>query len=309
MIILLFAQAICALSLPLQKIVLNYSAPLFLAGFRMVLAGTISLTYARFAYPELHINSTQLKCYFRGILSGGYIKYVLKAWAVSIIPANRVALLCSVSPFCTVLFSYHWAQERVTLVQLMGMAIGWLGIFFILCDSIVVTTYWLSWLPYSCADFAILAAVVAHCHGSMITRTAIKEFEHAPSVVSGIRMLGGGILVLFTSLLIEGLNPVSQWLPFLAGVLFLVIISNLIGHWLYVASYHYYSPTLISFSDSFSPFFVSLFSWFLIAQAITISYLVSTLIVSIGLSLFYYHEQIRSLLKKYLMRPVNPYLN
>ncbi len=291
--ILFAAQAVCAVSLPFQKLLLAYSPPLFLAGFRMILAGLISLAYALWCNPNvLRISTDQWRCYASGIISGGYIKYVLKMWAVSQVPVARVALLCSFSPFATAAFSYTNIKERLTLPQLLGMFIGCLGVVIVLCKPSELPQHWMIWLPCSIADLAIIGAVLAHCHGMMVTRTAIKQFEHTPSVVTGIRMLGGGILVMTTAVLLEGFNPVTQWLPFLLGVTALVLVSNILGHWLYLIAYRYYSPTFISLSDGLSPLLVAAYGWLLLGEPITLRYCFAALVVIAGLGLFNYHERV-----------------
>lgn len=291
--ILFAAQAVCAISLPFQKLLLAYSPPLFLTGCRMIVAGVISLCYARLFTPEsLQISGEQWRCYASGIVSGGYLKYVLKMWAISVVPVARVALLCTFSPFGTAAFSYARINERLTFLQIIGMVIGCAGIFVVMCNPSDLPTNWITWLPCSIADLAILGAVLAHCHGMMVTRTAIKVFEHSPSVVTGIRMLGGGIMVMITACIVEGVNPVTQWLPFLGGVVALVLISNIIGHYLYLIAYRHYPPTFISLSDGLSPILVAVYGWLLLGEPITLRYTIAAVIVMTGLAVYHYHERV-----------------
>jgi drug/metabolite transporter (DMT)-like permease len=299
---LFMAQTVCAFSLPLQKYLLAYSAPLFLTGIRMCVAGIILLIYSVWSgFQWRAISKEQWRIYIIGILSGGYLKYVLKMWAIAFVPVGRVALLCTLSPFCTASFSYVSFSEQLSLVQWLGMSIGSIGIFLTMYDPLYLSQSFFSFLPCCLADSAIFGAVIAHCFGMISTRTAIKEFNHPSTVVSSVRMIGGGVLVLLTSVLIEGWLPVYQWAPFIGGLLAIVCISNIAGHQLYLLSYRYYSPTFISLTDGMSPLLVAFYGWFLLSEPITMRYCISAFIIMMGLALFYYHKVISTFYKRTLI--------
>jgi len=78
--------------------------------------------------------------------------------------------------------------------------------------------------------------------------------------------------------------------PFVTMLLVIVIVSNLICHNLYGFLLKKYSPTLLSFAGFITPIFAALYGWLFLSEAISWQLMLSSLVIFLGLGIFYHDE-------------------
>ena len=99
---------------------MNYTAPIFLTGIRMFLAGIVLLVYQYFyARASIFVFNPLL-----AVLSDSFLwrlsQYMMRFWALESITASKSMFLFNVAPFVSSLYSYFAFNERMTKRQWMG---------------------------------------------------------------------------------------------------------------------------------------------------------------------------------------------
>jgi len=291
MYLIILMHALFGSSIPISKVLLNFSTPIFLAGIRMVVAGVLLLGYKYLrAYTDLYINKKHLWLYLQIIVVGVYLKYVLRYWSLNYMSSGKLAFLLNIGPFVAALFSYYAFNERLSFKQWLGLIIGFVGIIPMLlttstAEQLLGEIAFISW-----PELVLFIAVACHCYGMIVSRKLIKDNNHSPVMVNGVRMLGGGLLALPTAFIIEGFMPVNNVPLFIGWLAVLILISNIICHNLYLNLLKYYTVTFISLTDCLSPLFSALYGWLFLHEVITWHYYVSGIIIFLGLYLFYQDE-------------------
>lgn len=293
MIFIVLLQALWASSIPMGKVLVSMCSPIFLTGIRMFIAGVLLLGYKYFFTQErFSMHQRHLWYYAQIIFFGIYVKYILRYWGLAHMTSSKMAFMVNISPFCVALFSYFAFRERLSIKKWIGLVLGFLGIVPILitrspAEQLVGEIFFFSW-----AELAILAEVAAHSYALVVIRTMVRDNGYSSGMANGIRMFGGGVLALLTSLALETGAPVhtAQMNSFVMWLTVLIIVSNIICHNLFIYLLKYYSATFLSFTDFLSPLFVAMYGSLFLHETITWHYGVSAFIILCGLYLFYQEE-------------------
>lgn len=278
-------------SFTLGKTTLNYSPPLFLTGFRMFLAGVILLAFlALFRRSQLRVTKKQIFPLLLLALTSVYLTNAFEFWGLQYLTAAKACFIYSLSPFLSALFSYFQFKEKLTSKKLLGLLIGFLGFIPVLISQ---TSYddmggitFLSW-----ADIALILAVVTSVYGWVLLRKLGKE-DMSPLMANGASMFVGGLFAFGHSLFTENWNPlpVTNFVPFLQGVLLMIVISNLICYNLYGWLLKRFTATFLSFAGLLTPLFAAFFGWMVLGETVSWTFFLSVGIISIGLWLVYAEE-------------------
>lgn len=257
----------------------------------MFIAGTLLLGYQYFyAHKYFRFKTKHIFLYAQIIIFGIYITYILRFWALKYLLSSKTCFLYNVSPFFSSLYSYFFFNEKMTKKQWSGLCIGFIGMIPILLTSspseaLIGEISFLSW-----PELAVLISVAMHSYSWIVMRKLVKDKSYSPMMVNGISMTTGGLLALITSFFIEGLHPVSAIKPFVGWLALVIIISNIICYNLYGYLLKQYTATFLSFAGFISPLFAALYGWIFLSETITWHFYVSTVIVFVGLFLFYQDE-------------------
>lgn len=278
-------QAIWAASIPISKLLLSYSPPVFLAGIRMMSAGILLLGYHYFIRRQkIKLPHAEWWLYLQVILFGIYAKYILRYVGLSSMPSTKLAFMLNLTPFCVAFASYWTFKEVLLRRQWFGLMIGFIGFFPLLLINNMGNNL-ITW-----ADCAIIAEIIAHSYSVILLRKLVRDKQHAPSMTNGIRMFGGGSLALMTALYTENKTSVLNIGYFVLWLAILIVVSNIICHNWHLRLLKKYSATFLTFADFLGPLFVSFYGWMFFQEVITWHYGVSAVCVFIGLYLFYYDE-------------------
>jgi drug/metabolite transporter (DMT)-like permease len=284
-------QALWGSAIPISKIMLGFTPPIFLAGIRMFIAGSLLLGYHYwYSHEQFTFQKKHVWFYAQIIFFGIYLKYILRNWGLVNLSAVKMSFMLNGTPFCIALFSYIAFRETLSIRQWMGLCMGFLGLIPILLITSPAETLVGDLFVFSWAEVAILGEIAAHSYGLIVMRTMVREIGYSSVMTNGIRMFGGGALALITSFFLEQRMAVVHIAPFFFWLTLLIVISNIICHNAYLYLLKYYSATFLSFSDFLSPFFVAFYGWCFLNETITWHYFLSSILVLAGLYLFYQDE-------------------
>lgn len=291
MILIVVQYALFAASIVAGKLILPYTKPIFLTGIRMFLGGVALLSFEHFhPHRKFKFHFEHIWYYLRLMFFGVYVTYILRFWALGSMPAFKMSFLYNLSPFMTSLYCYLFFKEKLTKKQWLGLCIGLIGMLPILLNSTPSEASLGEFLFISWPEIAVIISVATNSYSWIVMRELVREKSYSPVMVNGISMTAGGLLALLTSPIVEPLLPVTNTPYFIAGLIFIVIISNIICHNLYGHLLRHYSATLLSFAGFMTPLFTATYEWILYDAKITWHFYASCAIVLLGLFLFYQDE-------------------
>jgi len=291
MFFVILLYAIFGATLTLNKVALQYTSPILLAGLRLSLAGFILLAYHYFiAHHQLRFKLKNMKWYLQIIVLSVFIPSTCRIWALSYMPPYKVALLNNLAPFITYLLACSFFGEKFRTNKILGLIIGFAGVIPILIaaaptEDLISAFGFISW-----PEIAVMIAVAGRSYGSFIIQKFVKYKRYAPTMINGITMFFGGLLALFASLLIEPTHSISNPLIFSGILLTIIFGSNIIGHTLYGYLLRKYSTTFMSFASFLLTVFTAVFSKIILRDKITWHFYVGIILVSFGLYIFYKDE-------------------
>lgn len=311
MILIIVLYMLLASTFTIGKSVLQYVQPVFFIAVRMMLAGGLLLGYAYF-FDRSHwkFSKQDILLFLKLATFHIYCAFVFEFMALKTMLSAKACLLYSFSPFITALFSYFMFHNRLTLRQMAGLMIGFLGFIPVLASSAL--TEGASFFFLSSAELFLLLSVVSSVYGWILLKQAMDRGGYSPIMVNGCSMLIGGIFALCTSLLYEGVPVVYRSVAYTQGpleslfngsvdgiVLFglytilLILIANVVFYNLYGYLLMRYSMTLLSFAGFTCPLFAAFYGWLFLDEIISSSFMISLVAVILGLTLFYQHELLK----------------
>ncbi|MCX6988852.1 MAG: DMT family transporter [Chlamydiae bacterium] len=279
----------------LGKMALAYSPPVFLTGFRMMLAGILISAYLLIAKKNAF--KLQKKQYLSiGVLAffSIYLTNILEFWGLQHLTAAKTCFLYSLSPFFAAFFSYIHFKEKMNRRKWIGLLIGSIGFIPVLLtqtgsEDLFSAVSFLSW-----PTLAIIAAALFSVYGWVLLRVLVKDTEVSPLVANAASMFLGGMFALIHSSFADSWNPIpvmpGHFTDVLQGILIMTLISNIICYNLYGMMLKKYTATFLSFLGLLSPIFASINGWIFLGEIPSWTVFSSTAIVSLGLWIVYQAE-------------------
>jgi drug/metabolite transporter (DMT)-like permease len=293
LVILMYATWSSVFSL--GKLALQYSPPIFLTSFRMLLAAVLLLSYLAIAKPSsFKIEKKQFLSLIVLAFFSIYLTNILEFWGLQYLSAAKTCFIYSLSPFFAALFSYLHFKEKMNGRKWIGLLIGFLGFIPVLLtqtgsEELLNAFSFLSW-----PTLAIMGAALCSVYGWVLLRLVVKDSTISPLMANGTSMLIGGTLAFIHSFFIDTWNPLpvaSENIgAFLKGTLLMTLISNIICYNLYGLMLKRYTATFLSFVGLLSPIFASINGWLFLGEPLSWTIFLSTGIVSLGLWIVYHAE-------------------
>lgn len=300
MTLIILLYALFASSFTMGKVLVTYAQPIFLTGIRMLLGGLILLSY-QFIYNRKHckFNTSNIPLFIQAMLSGIYLNYILRFWALNYLTSSKTNFFYNLAPFFSSFYSYLLFDERMSKKQWLGLAIGLIGIIPILLQGgdmeSIAGSYWKISLP----EAAVIVSVLCHSYSWIVVRKLVRTHEYHPMMINGITMTSGGLFALLTSYMLEQQGPINDPTTFFGWLVLVVLVSNIVCYSLYGHLLKTYTATFLSFAGFLSPLFSAFYGWAFLHEQITWHFYMSGIIVFIGLYLFY-QDEITDLQKKVL---------
>lgn len=276
----------------LAKIALQYSPPVFLTGFRMVLAGVILLGYLAIAKRSaFRLEKKQwISIGFLAFFSI-YVTNILEFWALQYLTAAKACFIYSLSPFFAAFFSYLHFNEKINRRKALGLVIGFLGIIPVLSLQTGAEELMSAFAIFSWPALAIMGAALCSVYGWVLLRLVVKDQMVSPIMANGSSMMIGGILAFIHSFFVDNWQPIpmaaGSFTPFFGWTLLMAFVSNILCFNLYGMMLKRFTATFLSFVGLLSPIFASLHGWLFLGEPLSWLIFLSTGIVCVGLWIVY----------------------
>lgn len=296
-ILILLMYVLFANTFTVGKIILSLASPVFFIGVRMTIAGLILLGYAWFIQKRsLFIHKEHYWLFGLLTLLHIYIAYIAEFWALKYVLSYKACLLYNLSPFLTAVCAYLFCQEMLSPKKMLGLIVGFLGFVPILMTSIPEEMAAGHWGFITLPEVMLIVSVLSSALGWLIFRNLITKHGYSSFIINGYAMLLGGLMALGTSFVWEGVPQIGQTgssqevLMFAIYTAYMILTANIIAYNLYGHLLQQFSPTLLSFFGFSTPLFAAANGFLFLKEPISMAFIISVIIVSFGLYLFYQEE-------------------
>lgn len=291
MLLVILLYAVFGFTFTLGKIILTYAGAFFSVGARMVIGGTGLLSFIYFTKRiDCYPRKSDMYGYLQATLFGIFIPYCLRAWGLQYISTTKSALLFNFTPLFTAVFAYFFLRERMTVLKLIGLCIGFFGMVPVLISHSSTEDIFGGIGFISLPELATLGAVASFSYNFIVMQKLVKHRGCSPILINGISMLLGGLLSLTAAAITEPVWFKTKPLVFLGLMTTQIIFSNLICANLQATLLKYHSSTFMAFASFLSPLFAACYGWLLLGENITWHFAASFIVVLIGLGFYYFDE-------------------
>lgn len=290
MILIILLYVLFGLSFTIGKITLFYASPFFIVGFRMILS---ALMLFAFLYSQSTKYRPELKDwpYFLQVAFFGLaLPYCLRAWGLQYLSATKAAFIFTLMPFFTALFSYLIYKEKLSYKKTTGLMFGFLGMLPTLFTGTIQEDLVGSIAFFSFPELAILGACASFGYKFIAVKQLVQKRKCPVPVANAITMLLGGVMAFNLAIIAEPTWVFSSATFLFSMIAVQMLISNFISTNLEAWLLKSYSPTFMSFASFVAPLAASLFGWLLLGEQMQIQYIISFVMVFMGLALFYSDE-------------------
>jgi drug/metabolite transporter (DMT)-like permease len=270
-----------------NKYLLAYMSSELLVGIRMSVSGALLLLYkmngsSRLQWSYLKHDRTALLFI---ILCTSLIPALLKAFSLKYMLVSKQALLGSIDPFITALYSYIMLQEYPTMRTLCGIILGVIGIVISLLASPSSETLWGELFIFSYPELAILGSVALSRYGWMVVQIMLKKGRYEPSELNSISMLSGGIIALLWCMIKGGgiAIPSGSELKFFGALCYTTLVGNILGYTAYAYCLRRHSANFVALAGLLYPLFAACLSALLGLETLTWRFFVSLGFVFAGM--------------------------
>lgn len=267
---------------------------MFLAAFRMVLAGVLTLVYQFvFVKEKVEISRKSLGILaFGGILSI-YVAGILEFCGLEYLASSKIGFLYNLYPMASAFISYLIIKERLSQNKWIGLIIGFIGAVPLLLSTFQGDTPLYKYFGiFSLSEISIIAAIFACPLGWIPIQMDISDKKYSTNIALGTTQIIGGLIALISSLFLDIWNPFPIFHVgyFLLSAITLTLFSNIIANVLYIELLKKYTYTLMAFSGFLTAFLTAFFDWLIFGYGINASFYTSTTISLIGFCIFYKDE-------------------
>lgn len=286
MILVIVLYALFALTFSAGKKAMMFGSPLGLAWSRTFLTVILLLPFYFIKYktpPKFNLNQ------FLTLLAYSCVavtSFIGANWALLRVSSIKVALFYALTPLITAAISYLFYNESLNKYKILGMIVGLIGILSITisgAESSNVEIH-MPGLP----ELFLAIAVTAYSAGWFIINPLITKHKYSPIYINGIASFISALICTALMVITQTSFPVSpefwQW----AGIQ--TLFSSIICYSLYMYLLHFYSTNFLAFACFLEPIFAAIYGWILLSETPSITFWIATIIISIGLCLFYKGE-------------------
>ncbi|MEO8763507.1 MAG: EamA family transporter [Ginsengibacter sp.] len=263
-----------------SKIGSTYMPPVFLAGIRQFLTGSIISTFFLLKRQPLPTRNSFKKIFFQAILLL-FLGNGLITWSLKFINSGLAAIISALVPLFVALFSILIRKPwKISRWMLLGLMMGLAGVCIIFYDYLGQIRN----QPFMTGIAMALASVVAWSFGSVYSSRQQLPVSILFSV--GLQMfMSGSILVVICLASGKYVNlmhsPVEGWY----ALLYLIVVGSLLSYSAYVFALSKLPPTLVSVYAYINPVVAIFLGWLLLKEKMNEHLLPGSLFILYGVYL------------------------
>lgn len=176
------------------------------------------------------------------------VPFGLIAWGEQSIPSGIAAILNATMPLFTLLLAAMFDSERITIGRILGLVVGFTGIF-------IITLPRLSAANQRASIWGELAVIIAVISYSVSTVFARRHTGHVNPLTASFGQIGMGFMFLFPFALSERPWTLSPSLKAIGAVLAIGIVGTAMAYLIYFRLVKEGGATLASLVTFISPLF------------------------------------------------------
>jgi drug/metabolite transporter (DMT)-like permease len=296
MVLVVFLQFLYSLTFIFGKYILEISTPFFITGVRMLGAGIVSLLiflmYSKRKQSVLSFSPNDWLHIFILAIFNIYMTNAYEFWGLQYLSAGKAAFIYNVTPFFSAILAYYWFKETMTSRKIIGLIIGCLGFIpILLFEPNAITDYTPSFMGMTLAELSLCCAAMANAIGWVSMGYMIKK-GYSSYLLNGTSMILGSMLCFVHGYFIEGAPYIQpgQMNMFIFWTIVMLCIQNIFAYNLNAWLLHTHTATFLAFAGFLMPALAASLGFVFLHELVTIHFIISTLLVMIGLYLFYQEE-------------------
>lgn len=284
--------AILASTFTLAKVAVQYADPLFIIGVRMVVSAPLM-----FLVHYIHKKNTfciakedRVKFLLVSIFHI-FLPFSAEFWALQYVSSAKAAITYSLTPFIAAVLSYFLLKKKLAFKQVLGLAIGLLGLMPIFFSPDDIPYMAGKLLFVSIPELVLLLAVCSASYAWFIVSDLMKR-GYGISFINGVAMLLGGIFsFMLWWLVFDDKPPITgDFSQFVLWTSLLILVANVLSYNFYGWLLNHISITFMSAIGFLCPIFASIYGIVLLNENLGLSHILALVMVTFGLWLFYREE-------------------
>lgn len=200
-------------------------------------------------------------------IANNVIPWTLLAWGEQYVPSGVAALLNATTPLFTFLLAMLWADERLSLMKVVGLVLGFVGVTVVIWQDISAAFTQQTNTLTVLGEIAILIMAFGYAVGSVYGRRYLKG---VPAVQSATGQLFIAALVIFPATFFT--NSIPATLPSLqaiGAIAALGFFGSGMAYYLYFQLLTQVGATRTTVVTYLLPLVAIVLGWFLLNEPIT----------------------------------------
>lgn len=259
------------------KLGLDYFSPILYAGMRFVVAAAVMLPMA----VRAGRGSLSMPLWLV-VLTGLLLiplPYGIAYWGAQYISSGMTAVLFASLPIFVGLFSiWFLPEENLTGVTVLGLAVGFLGIYLIFSDDLMIEG-----LRALMGAAAVLVATFVSSLGVVIIKRNSDSFD--PITLTAAHFLLGAVVLVPLGLIAESWGDLQFTAVSVTALLYLALIGSATAFALYYWLLTRMDATKVSLLVYVTPVIAVYLGWAFLGEMITARVLLGTALVFGGIKL------------------------
>ena len=291
---------------PICRVAVKYADPIFFTGARMLVCGLGLLAFIRWRGCSLRRPTFRAVIHFAIFaIFGIFITNAAECWSLQFLPAAKASFMYQSAPFYAALLAYMAFGETMTSKKFAGMFVALAGFLVMVLHEAPLEVQKGGILFISGGELALLAAALTSVFGYVALRRLVRDHAYSSVEACAVAMTLGGVITLVASFFMENWNPVpihEMW-PFIKMSFWAILCGNIAGYVFYGYLLKFYTTTFLSFAGFSELISAALTGYFLLGEPLAWPFYVATVLVMIGLYMFYIEELRQGYVLPMRMRP------